>query len=136
LVDVSIELIDGSYHDVDSNEMAFSVAAGMGVKNGVAKANPVILEPIMSVEVTTPEEYMGDIIGDLNRRRGMVSSMDDIPSGKAIKAEVPLSEMFGYSNQMRSLTQGRANYSMYFLKYNDAPANIQEEIIAKAKKGE
>lgn len=136
LVDVSIELIDGSYHDVDSNEMAFSVAAGMGVKNGVAQANPVILEPIMSVEVTTPEEYMGDIIGDLNRRRGMVSSMDDIPSGKSIKAEVPLSEMFGYSNQMRSLTQGRANYSMYFLKYNDAPANIQEEIIAKAKKGE
>ncbi|MEA3404997.1 MAG: elongation factor G [Pseudomonadota bacterium] len=135
MVDVSVELIDGSYHDVDSNEMAFSIAAGMGVKNGVAEASPVILEPIMAVEVTTPEEYMGDIIGDLNRRRGMVSSMDDIPTGKSIKAEVPLSEMFGYSNQMRSLTQGRANYSMVFAKYNDAPKNIQDEIIASTKKG-
>ena len=136
VVDVSVELIDGSYHDVDSNEMAFSIAAGMGVKNGVMDANPVILEPIMAVEVTTPEEYMGDIIGDLNRRRGIVSSMDDIPTGKSVKAEVPLSEMFGYSNQMRSLTQGRANYSMEFLKYSDAPTNIQEDIIAKAQKGE
>ncbi|BBP42706.1 elongation factor G [Thiosulfativibrio zosterae] len=135
MVDVKVELIDGSYHDVDSNEMAFSVAAGMGVKAGAAKANPVILEPIMAVEVTTPEEYMGDIIGDLNRRRGLVLAMDDIPTGKSVKAEVPLSEMFGYSNQMRSLTQGRANYSMEFKKYNDAPRNIQEEIIAKSKKG-
>ena len=135
MVDVGVELIDGSYHDVDSNEMAFSVAAGMGVKNGTQKADPVILEPIMDVEVTTPEEYMGDVIGDLNRRRGMVSSMDDIPTGKSIKAEVPLSEMFGYSNQMRSLTQGRANYSMVFAKYSDAPKNIQEEIIASTKKG-
>jgi len=135
MVDVSVELIDGSYHDVDSNEMAFSIAAGMGIKNGVQEANPVVLEPIMAVEVTTPEEYMGDIIGDLNRRRGMVSSMDDIPTGKSIKAEVPLSEMFGYSNSMRSLTQGRANYSMVFAKYNDAPKNVQEEIIASAKKG-
>jgi len=135
MVDVSVELIDGSYHDVDSNEMAFSIAAGMGVKNGCAEANPVILEPIMNVEVTTPEEYMGDIIGDLNSRRGMVSSMDDIPTGKSIKAEVPLSEMFGYSNRMRSLTQGRANYSMEFAKYNDAPKNIQDEIIASVKKG-
>ena len=135
MVDVSVELIDGSYHDVDSNEMAFSVAAGMAIKNGVAEAKAVILEPIMNVEVTTPEEYMGDIIGDLNRRRGLVSSMDDIPAGKSIKAEVPLSEMFGYSNQMRSLTQGRANYSMEFGKYNAAPNNVQEEIIASAKKG-
>ncbi|MPQ77643.1 elongation factor G [Hydrogenovibrio sp. JE_KL2] len=135
IVDVKVDLYDGSYHDVDSNEMAFSIAGGMAIKDGVTKASPVILEPIMAVEVTTPEEYMGDIIGDLNRRRGMVSSMDDIPTGKSIKAEVPLSEMFGYSNQMRSLTQGRANYSMTFLKYNDAPSNIQEEIIAKAKKG-
>jgi elongation factor G len=135
IVDVKVDLYDGSYHDVDSNEMAFSIAGGMAIKDGVQKASPVILEPIMAVEVTTPEEYMGDIIGDLNRRRGMVSSMDDIPTGKSIKAEVPLSEMFGYSNQMRSLTQGRANYSMTFLKYNDAPSNIQEEIIAKAKKG-
>jgi len=135
MVDVSVELIDGSYHDVDSNEMAFSVAAGMAIKNGVAEAEAVILEPIMNVEVTTPEEYMGDIIGDLNRRRGLVSSMDDIPTGKSIKAEVPLSEMFGYSNQMRSLTQGRANYSMEFGMYRDAPKNVQDEIIASAKKG-
>lgn len=135
MVDVSVELIDGSYHDVDSNEMAFSIAAGMGIKNGCAEASPVLLEPIMNVEVTTPEEYMGDIIGDLNSRRGMVSSMDDIPTGKSIKAEVPLSEMFGYSNQMRSLTQGRANYSMEFAKYMDAPKNIQEEIIAATQKG-
>ncbi len=135
MVDVSVELIDGSYHDVDSNEMAFSIAAGMGIKNGCAEANAVILEPIMNVEVTTPEEYMGDIIGDLNSRRGMVASMDDIPTGKSIKAEVPLSEMFGYSNRMRSLTQGRANYSMEFAKYMEAPKNIQEEIIAAQQKG-
>ncbi|WP_319380266.1 elongation factor G [Thiomicrorhabdus sp.] len=136
MVDVSVELIDGSYHDVDSNEMAFQVAAGMGIKNGTAEASPVLLEPMMKVEVTTPEEYMGDIIGDLNSRRGIVSSMDDIPTGKSVKAEVPLSEMFGYSNRMRSLTQGRANYSMEFLKYAEAPRNVQEEIIAAAKKGD
>lgn len=136
MVDVEVELIDGSYHDVDSNEMAFQVAASMGIKNGVVEANPVVLEPMMKVEVVTPEEYMGDIIGDLNRRRGMVQSMDDIPTGKSVKAEVPLSEMFGYSNQMRSLTQGRASYSMEFLKYAEAPRNIQEEIIAASKKGE
>ena len=136
MVDVSVELIDGSYHDVDSNEMAFQVAASMGIKNGTADASPVLLEPMMKVEVTTPEEYMGDIIGDLNSRRGIVSSMDDIPTGKSVKAEVPLSEMFGYSNRMRSLTQGRANYSMEFLKYAEAPRNVQEEIIAASKKGE
>jgi elongation factor G len=135
MVDVYVELIDGSYHDVDSNEMAFSVAAGMAIKNGVEEANAVVLEPIMAVEVTTPEEYMGDIIGDLNRRRGLVTSMEDIPAGKSVRAEVPLSEMFGYSNQMRSLTQGRANYSMEFMKYIDAPKNVQEEIIASTKKG-
>ena len=136
MVDVEVELIDGSYHDVDSNEMAFQVAASMGIKNGTAEAGAVLLEPIMKVEVVTPEEYMGDIIGDLNRRRGIVSSMDDIPTGKSVKAEVPLSEMFGYSNQMRSLTQGRASYSMEFLKYAEAPRNIQDEIIAASKKGE
>jgi len=136
MVDVEVELIDGSYHDVDSNEMAFQVAAGMGVKNGTLDAGAVLLEPMMKVEVTTPEEYMGDIIGDLNRRRGIVNAMDDIPTGKSVKAEVPLSEMFGYSNQMRSLTQGRANYSMEFLKYAEAPKNIQDEIIAASKKGE
>ncbi|MGE4498984.1 elongation factor G [Hydrogenovibrio thermophilus] len=136
MVDVKVSLFDGSYHDVDSNETAFRVAASMGIKNGVVKANPVILEPMMAVEVTTPEEYMGDVMGDLNRRRGLVQSMEDIPTGKKLKAEVPLAEMFGYATQLRSLTQGRASYSMVFDKYSDAPANIQEEIIAKAKKGE
>ncbi|BBP46858.1 elongation factor G [Thiosulfatimonas sediminis] len=136
MVDVTVELIDGSYHDVDSNEMAFQVAASMGVKNAVGNAGAVVLEPIMKVEVTTPEEYMGDIIGDLNRRRGMINAMDDIPTGKSVKADVPLSEMFGYSNQMRSLTQGRASYSMEFQKYSEAPRNIQEEIIAASKKGD
>jgi elongation factor G len=135
MVDVKVTLFDGSYHDVDSNETAFRVAAGMGIKNGVQNADPVILEPIMAVEVTTPEEYMGDVMGDLNRRRGLVQSMEDIPTGKQIKAEVPLSEMFGYATQLRSLTQGRASYSMTFEKYNEAPANIQEEIIASSKKG-
>jgi len=135
IVDVKATLFDGSYHDVDSNETAFRVAAGMAVKNGVQDANPAILEPIMAVEVTTPEEYMGDVMGDLNRRRGLVQSMEDIPTGKKIKAEVPLSEMFGYATQLRSLTQGRASYSMVFEKYNEAPANIQEEIIAASKKG-
>jgi elongation factor G len=135
MVDVKVTLTDGSYHDVDSNEMAFRVAASMGIKNGVVKANPVVLEPIMSVEVTTPEDYMGDVMGDLNRRRGLVQSMDDIQGAKLLKALVPLSEMFGYATQLRSLTQGRASYSMTFEKYADAPNNIQEEIIAKAKKG-
>ncbi|WP_178862003.1 elongation factor G [Thiomicrorhabdus cannonii] len=135
MVDVKVTLTDGSYHDVDSNEMAFRVAASMGIKNGVVKASPVVLEPIMSVEVTTPEDYMGDVMGDLNRRRGLVQSMDDIQGAKLLKALVPLSEMFGYATQLRSLTQGRASYSMTFEKYADAPNNIQEEIIAKAKKG-
>jgi elongation factor G len=135
VVDVKATLYDGSYHEVDSNETAFRVAASMAVKDGVMKANPVILEPIMAVEVATPEEYMGDVIGDLNRRRGMVQSMEDTPVGKLVKAEVPLAEMFGYATQLRSLTQGRASYSMQFEKYAEAPSNIQEEIIAKAKKG-
>jgi len=135
VVDVKATLYDGSYHEVDSNETAFRVAAGMAVKDGVTKANPVILEPIMAVEVVTPEEYMGDVIGDLNRRRGMVQSMEDAPVGKLVKAEVPLAEMFGYATQLRSLTQGRASYTMQFEKYAEAPSNIQEEIIAKAKKG-
>ena len=135
VVDVKATLFDGSYHEVDSNETAFRVAAGMAVKDGVMKANPVILEPIMAVEVVTPEEYMGDVIGDLNRRRGMVQSMEDAPVGKLVKAEVPLAEMFGYATQLRSLTQGRASYTMQFEKYAEAPSNIQEEIIAKAKKG-
>ncbi len=135
VVDVKATLFDGSYHEVDSNETAFRVAASMAVKDGVMKANPAILEPIMAVEVVTPEEYMGDVIGDLNRRRGMVQSMEDAPVGKLVKAEVPLAEMFGYATQLRSLTQGRASYTMQFEKYAEAPANIQEEIIAKSKKG-
>ncbi|HEY9018618.1 elongation factor G [Thiomicrospira sp.] len=135
VVDVKVTVFDGSYHDVDSNEMAFKVAASMGVKNGVQNAKPVILEPIMAVEVVTPEEYMGDVMGDLNRRRGMIQGMEDIPTGKQLKAEVPLSEMFGYATNVRSLTQGRASYSMTFKKYADAPSSVQEEIIAKAKKG-
>lgn len=135
VVDVKVTVFDGSYHDVDSNEMAFKVASMMGIKNGVANAKPVILEPIMSVEVITPEEYMGDVMGDLNRRRGMIQGMEDLPTGKQLKAEVPLSEMFGYATNVRSLSQGRASYTMTFAKYADAPSSVQEEIIAKAKKG-
>lgn len=135
VVDVKVTVFDGSYHDVDSNEMAFKVASMMGVKAGVEKARPVILEPIMAVEVVTPEDYMGDVMGDLNRRRGMIQGMEDTPTGKELKAEVPLSEMFGYATNVRSLSQGRASYAMSFSKYAEAPASVQEEIIAKAKKG-
>ena len=135
VVDVKVTVFDGSYHDVDSNEMAFKIAASMGVKNGVEKARPVILEPIMAVEVITPEEYMGDVMGDLNRRRGMIQGMEDTPTGKELKADVPLSEMFGYATNVRSLSQGRASYAMTFSKYAEAPASVQEEIIAKSKKG-
>jgi elongation factor G len=135
VVDVKVTVFDGSYHDVDSNEMAFKVAAMMGVKAGVEKARPVILEPIMAVEVVTPEDYMGDVMGDLSRRRGNIQGMEDTPTGKELKAEVPLSEMFGYATNVRSLSQGRASYAMSFSKYAEAPASVQEEIIAKAKKG-
>ncbi|MCG8426631.1 MAG: elongation factor G [Chromatiales bacterium] len=131
VVDVKVTLYDGSYHDVDSNEMAFKIAGSMCFKEGAAKANPVLLEPIMKVEVVTPEEYMGDVMGDLNRRRGMVQGMDDSPSGKQIKAEVPLSEMFGYATDLRSATQGRATYSMEFAKYNEVPASIAEAVSKK-----
>ena len=112
--DVKVTLYDGSYHDVDSSEMAFKIAGSMGFREGALKANPAILEPIMKVEVVTPEDYMGDVMGDLNRRRGMVGGMEDAPAGKIIRAEVPLSEMFGYSTALRSATQGRATYSMEF----------------------
>ncbi len=131
VVDVKVTLYDGSYHDVDSSEMAFKIAGSMGFKAGALKASPVLLEPIMKVEVTTPEEYMGDVMGDLNRRRGILQGMEDIPAGKSIKAEVPLSEMFGYATALRSITQGRANYTMEFSKYNEAPANIADAIIKK-----
>lgn len=131
IVDVKVTLFDGSYHDVDSNEMAFKIAGSMGFKQGALKANPVILEPIMAVEVVTPEEYMGDVMGDLSRRRGMLQGMDESPAGRVIRAEVPLSEMFGYSTDVRSATQGRATYTMEFSKYSEAPANIAEAIIKK-----
>ena len=131
VVDVKVTLYDGSYHDVDSSEMAFKIAGSMCFKEGAKKASPVLLEPIMKVEVVTPEEYMGDVMGDLNRRRGMVQGMDDSPSGKQIKAEVPLSEMFGYATDLRSATQGRATYSMEFAKYNEVPASIAEAIMKK-----
>jgi elongation factor G len=129
VVDVKVTLFDGSYHDVDSSEMAFKIAGSMAFKEGARKADAVILEPIMKVEVVTPEDYMGDVIGDLSRRRGVVLGMDEGPSGKTVDAEVPLSEMFGYSTTLRSLSQGRATYSMEFLKYNEAPSNIAEGII-------
>jgi len=127
--DVRVTLYDGSYHEVDSSEMAFKIAGSMGFREGAQKADPVLLEPIMKVEVVTPEDYMGDVMGDLNRRRGLVQGMDDSPSGKQIKAEVPLSEMFGYATDLRSATQGRATYSMEFKKYSEAPATIAEAII-------
>ncbi|HEV2614190.1 MAG TPA: elongation factor G [Gammaproteobacteria bacterium] len=129
VVDVKVTLFDGSYHDVDSSEMAFKIAGSMAFKEGARKADAVILEPIMKVEVVTPEDYMGDVIGDLSRRRGVVLGMDEGPAGKTVDAEVPLSEMFGYSTTLRSLSQGRATYSMEFLKYNETPSNVAEGII-------
>ena len=131
VVDVKVTLFDGSYHEVDSSEMAFKIAGSVCFKEGAKNADPVLLEPIMKVEVVTPEEYMGDVMGDLNRRRGIVGGMEDVPSGKVIRAEVPLAEMFGYATDVRSATQGRATYSMEFEKYAEAPANIAEEIIKK-----
>ena len=131
VVDVKVTLYDGSYHDVDSSEMAFKIAGSMCFRDGAAKAKPVLLEPIMSVEVVTPEEYMGDVMGDLNSRRGIVQGMDDSPAGKQIKAAVPLSEMFGYATDLRSETQGRATYSMEFERYSEVPASIAETIIKK-----
>jgi elongation factor G len=133
LLGLKAAVFDGSYHDVDSNEMAFKVAASMATKELAKKGGAVLLEPIMKVEVVTPEDYMGDIVGDLNRRRGLILGMDDSPSGKVIDAEVPLGEMFGYATDMRSATQGRATYTMEFLKYGEAPNNISEDIIAKSK---
>jgi elongation factor G len=132
MVDIKVTLFDGSYHDVDSSEMAFKIAGSMAFKEGAAKAKPVLLEPIMKVEVVTPEEYMGDVMGDLNRRRGLVQGMEDTAMGKIIRADVPLAEMFGYATDLRSATQGRATYSMEFAKYNEAPANIAEAVIKKA----
>jgi elongation factor G len=129
VVDVKVTLFDGSYHDVDSNEMAFKIAGSIGFKEGFKRAKPVLLEPIMKVEVVTPEEYSGDVIGDLNRRRGQITGMDETPAGKAITADVPLSEMFGYATTVRSMSQGRATFTMEFSKYVEVPPNIADGII-------
>ncbi len=131
VVDVKVTLFDGSYHDVDSNENAFKMAASMAFKDGMRQANPVLLEPMMAVEVETPEDFMGNVVGDLSSRRGMIQGMDDLPTGKVIKAEVPLAEMFGYSTTLRSLSQGRATYTMEFKHYTEAPKNVAEAVINK-----
>ncbi|VAX10898.1 Translation elongation factor G [hydrothermal vent metagenome] len=131
VVDVKVTLYDGSFHEVDSSEMAFKIAGSMGFREGARRADPALLEPVMAVEVVTPEDYMGDVMGDLNRRRGIVQGMEDAPAGKIIKADVPLAEMFGYATDLRSATQGRATYSMEFDKYAEAPASIADEVIKK-----
>jgi elongation factor G len=131
VVDVKVTLFDGSYHDVDSDEISFRMASIFGFKDGFRRAKPVILEPIMKVEVVTPEEYMGDVIGDLNRRRGQIQGMEDTPAGKTVTAEVPLAEMFGYATNVRSMSQGRATFTMEFSKYMEVPANVAETIINK-----
>ena len=131
LLNLKATLFDGSFHDVDSNEMAFKIAASMATKDLARKGGAVLLEPMMKVEVVTPEDYMGDVMGDLNRRRGIVQGMEDSVSGKVIRAEVPLGEMFGYATDVRSMSQGRASYSMEFSKYSEAPMNIAEAIIKK-----
>jgi elongation factor G len=132
VVDVKVTLFDGSYHEVDSNENAFKMAGSIALKEGLRRASPTLLEPIMAVEVETPEDFMGNVVGDLNSRRGMIQGMEDLAGGgKAIRAEVPLAEMFGYSTTLRSLSQGRATYSMEFKHYSEAPKNVAEAIINK-----
>ncbi|MCD1126160.1 elongation factor G [Jinshanibacter sp. LJY008] len=133
VVDIKVRLHYGSYHDVDSSELAFKLAASIAFKEGFMKAKPILLEPIMKVEVETPEDYMGDVIGDLNRRRGIIEGMEDMATGKTVRAQVPLSEMFGYATDLRSQTQGRASYSMEFLKYSEAPSNVATAIIEARK---
>ena len=132
VVDVKVTLYDGSFHDVDSSEVAFKVAGSMAFKEGARKAKPVLLEPVMSVEAVTPKDYLGDVTGDLNRRRGIVLGMEESVSGNIIKAEVPLAEMFGYATDLRSMTQGRATYTMEFQKYSEIPSSIAEELTQKA----
>jgi len=133
MVDVKVTLLDGAYHDVDSSELAFKIAGSMAFKEGARKAAPVLLEPMMAVEVTTPEDFMGDVIGDLNSRRGQVQAMEERSGARVVKALVPLSEMFGYVGDLRSRTQGRASYSMQFDSYAQVPQNVATEIIAKAR---
>jgi elongation factor G len=131
LVNVKVSLYDGSFHDVDSSEVAFKVAGSTALKAGAQKADPVILEPVMSLEVVTPEEYMGDVVGDLNRRRGIIHGMEDGSSGKIVSGEVPLAEMFGYATDLRSASQGRATFTMEPLKYAEVPSNVAEVIVNK-----
>ena len=133
MVDIKATVYDGSYHDVDSSEMAFKIAGSMAFKAGVAKAEPVLLEPYMKVEVIVPEDYMGDVIGDINSRRGRIEGMESRANAQSIRAFVPLAEMFGYATDLRSKTQGRGNYSMEFDHYEDVPKNISEAIVAKLK---
>ena len=133
MVDVKVTLKDGEYHDVDSSELAFKIAGSMAFKEAARRADPVLMEPMMAVEVTTPEDYMGDVIGDLNSRRGQIQSMDERSGARVVTAPVPLSEMFGYVGDLRSKTQGRASYSMQFDSYAEVPRNVAEEIIKKAR---
>ncbi len=129
VVDVKVTLVDGSYHDVDSSEMAFRIAGWMAFKNAMRKAGPILLEPIFAVEVVAPEEYMGDVIGNLNSRRGLIQSMEPRGNAQVITARVPLSEMFDYSTALRSMTQGRATYTMQFLRYEEVPKSLAESIV-------
>ena len=133
MVDLTVTLLDGAYHEVDSSELAFKIAGSMAFKEAARKANPVLLEPVMAVEVTTPEDFMGDVIGDLNSRRGQIQAMDERAGARIIRAVVPLSEMFGYVGDLRSRTQGRASYTMQFDSYAQVPQNVATEIIAKAR---
>jgi len=133
LVDVKVTLVDGQYHDVDSSELAFKIAGSMAFKDAARKADPVLLEPLMAVEVTTPEDHMGDVIGDLNSRRGQIQAMEERGGSRIVRAQVPLSEMFGYVGDLRSKTSGRASYSMQFDSYAEVPGNVAKEIIAKAR---
>jgi elongation factor G len=135
MVDVKATVFDGSYHEVDSSEMAFKIAASMAVKDAVEKASPAVLEPMMRVEVTMPEQFMGDVIGDLNSRRGQVEGMDSRGSTQVVRAFVPLGEMFGYATELRSMTQGRASYSMELSHYSEVPGNLAQELVAKSKVG-
>jgi elongation factor G len=132
MVDIKVSLIDGSYHEVDSSEMAFKIAGSIGFKDACRKARPVLLEPIMEVEVVAPEEYMGAVVGDLNSRRGRIASMEARAGAQVIRAHVPLAHMFGYATDLRSMTQGRATYTMQFGRYEEVPGSISEEIMAKA----
>jgi elongation factor G len=132
VVDIKVTLTDGSYHEVDSSEAAFKIAGSMAIKDALRKSNPVLLEPIEAVEVETPEEYMGDVMGNLSSRRGKIEGMEDRRNSKVIKAKVPLGEMFGYATDLRSQTQGRASYTMQFAEYEPVPKNVAEEIVSKA----